>query len=120
MASLTDILTVGKNIVTAINGLAQTYGFVQGNSSSHGITATTVVFSGQGRVVNVSVIVAGSAVGHIYDTSDSSITTAPVYTIPMTVGVFAVDFPMSNGIVVIPGTGQTVSVSYSAIPVRPA
>lgn len=113
MAALTDILTTGQNIVTAINGLAQSYRLLQGNRSATGLTAATSVLSGQGRMVNVSVIVAGSGAGAIYDATDATLTAAPVFTIPMTAGVYPINFPVSNGIVVAPGTGQTVSISYS-------
>jgi hypothetical protein len=113
MASLTDILTAVQNAVTGINNLAQTWIQIQGLTSVSGITSATTVKSSAGRVVNVNVIVAGSANGTIYDAVSSTITSYPVYKIPNTVGVYVINFPVLYGIYVVPGTGQTVSVSYS-------
>jgi hypothetical protein len=113
MASLSDLLTTAKNIASAINGVAQTYVFVQGSQVRQNITAATVVRAGQGRLATVSVTTAGSAVGTIYDSASTSITTRPIYTIPNTVGVVSVNLPVVYGVVVTPGTGQAVTVSYS-------
>lgn len=113
MASLSDLLTAAKNIVTSVNQLGQTYLQVQGSQSLSGITAATLVKSGQGRVARVSVVVAGSAAGAIYDTNVPSATTGQIWVIPNTVGVTEINLPVNNGIVVAPGTGQTVVVSYS-------
>jgi len=113
MASPTDILTTLKNIVTAISSAAQTYLGVQGSLSSSAITAATLLQTGPGRVCTVIVTVAGSAAGSIYDANSATATTKKVYSIPNTVGIYVVNFPVNYGIVVAPGTGQTVSVSYS-------
>jgi len=113
MASLSDILTTAKNVVTAINGVAQNYINVQGAQNSGSLTSATLVKLGQGRVAVVSVTTAGSAVGHIYDTNSAASTSAPVYVIPNTVGAVFVNMPVGIGLVVAPGTGQAVTVSYS-------
>jgi len=113
MASLSDLLTTAKNIASAINGVAQTYVFVQGAQIHQNMTAATVVSTSQGRLATVSVTTAGSAVGVIYDSASTSITTRPIYTIPNTVGVVSVNLPVVYGVVVAPGTGQAVTVSYS-------
>jgi hypothetical protein len=49
----------------------------------------------------------------IYDASSTAITTAPIYVIPMTLGVVEVNMPFQNGLVVAPGSGQTASVSFA-------
>lgn len=113
MASVSDILTATKNIVTALNQLGQTYLQVVGSKFYSDITAATLIQSGQGRVARVSVIVAGSSVGAIYDASSDTATTNQLWVIPNTVGVTEVNLPVNNGIVVAPGTGQTVAISYS-------
>lgn len=112
-ASLSDLLTAAKNLVTAVNALAQNYLNVQGILNAPGLTTSTVVKPTAGRLATVSVIVAGSATGTIYDSATTSVTTKPLYVIPMTVGVVVVNLPASFGIFVAPGTGQTVTVSYS-------
>lgn len=113
MAGLSDVLTTAQNIAAAINGLAQVYLNVQGGKNATALTAATLVKSGAGRLASVSVLVAGSADGAIYDANDATATSGQFYAIPKTIGVFVVNFPVSFGIVVAPGTGQTVSVSYS-------
>jgi len=113
MASLSDLLTAAKNVVTAINQLGQTYLQVQGLKFYSDITAATLIQSGQGRVARVSVVVAGSSVGAIYDASSATATTNQFWVIPNTVGVTEINLPVNNGIVVTPGTGQTVAISYS-------
>jgi hypothetical protein len=59
MASLDDMLTTAKNIVTAINGVSQTYLNVNGSRISANITAATLLKTGSGRVAMVSIIVGG-------------------------------------------------------------
>ena len=113
MASLDDMLTTAKNVVTAINGLAQTYLAVNGSRISPDITAATLLKIGSGRVAMVSIIIGGSNSGTIYDTNNASLTNNPIFTIPDTPGIIFVNLPVVNGIVVVPGTGQTVSVSFS-------
>lgn len=113
MSSLSDILTAAKNIVTALNQLGQTYLSVEGAKLYSDITQATVVMSGQGRIARVSVVVAGSAAGAIYDASATGTTANRLWTIPNTVGVTEINLPVNNGIVVAPGTGQTVAISYS-------
>lgn len=107
--SLADILTAAKNLVSAVNGAAQIYQNVQGVASLSNITTSTAVTSKGGRLATVSVTTAGSASGTIYDGA----TNRPIYVIPMTVGAFFVNIPVSYGILVAPGTGQVVTVTYS-------
>lgn len=114
-SSTSDVLTAIKNIVTALATAAQNYLNVQGAVSSAGITAPIIVKNQAGRIASVSVIVAGSATGFVYDAVNLSDTTKPLYVIPMNVGTepYVVNLPASFGIVVVPGAGQTVTVSYS-------
>lgn len=113
MASLTDLLTAAKNIVTAISNLGQSYVNVQGALSYTNLTTTTLIHNGPGRICNVIVTVAGSAAGSVYDSSNAASLTNKVYVIPNTIGVYTVNFPINYGIVIVPGTGQTVSISHS-------
>jgi hypothetical protein len=113
MASLSDLLTTAKNIASAINGVAQTYVAVQGARVQQNITATAIVNNAAGRLAVISVTTAGTATGVIYDADTTGITTRPIYIIPNTVGVVFVNLPVVYGIVVVPGTSQAVTVSYS-------
>lgn len=113
MASLSDILTATKNVVTALNQLGQTFLDVQGSQSYTNITAPTLVKSGQGRIARLVVVVAGSGTGAVYDAASATATTNQLLTIPTTIGIGEVNIPVNNGIVVAPGTGQTVAIVYS-------
>ncbi len=78
------------------------------------ITAATVVKASPGRVCRVSVVVAGSTAGTVNDvlTTGGAAATNQVATIPDVVGNYSIEMPCLTGIVVVPGTGQTVAVSY--------
>ena len=87
-----------------------------GVGSSLAITAGTpaIVKAGPGMVCALTVIAAGSGVGTINDcTATAAATTAnQMASIPETVGTYQLNFPALHGIVVTPGTGQQVSLSY--------
>lgn len=85
-----------------------------GTASSLALAASAVVKATPGVIVRVSVTVAGTAPGNVYDAATLATAGAAnlVGVIPNTVGVYYFSFPMQTGIVVAPGTGQTVSVSY--------
>jgi hypothetical protein len=111
--SLSDILTAAKNIVTALNNQAQTTLSINGLQTVSNISAATLVKSSGGRLATVSVVVAGSAPGAIYDSNNITVKSSQLFSVPNTLGVTFVNMPTTNGIVVAPGPGQTVSVSYS-------
>jgi hypothetical protein len=113
MASLDDILTTQKNGVVAINGILNATTRLAGTSSSLDITSATVVKSGSGWLARVSVTTAGSTTGTIYDSNSASASTGIIYKIPTTAGISDIQFPFLNGLVIVPGTGMIVSVSYT-------
>lgn len=113
MASLSDILTTAQNIASAINAAARAYINVQGAQNYPLIAGATLVKSSAGRVASVSVTTVGSATGAIYDTNLVTSTSNLIYVIPEAVGVYVVNLPVSFGIVVVPGTDQILTVSYS-------
>jgi hypothetical protein len=113
MSNLGDILTAAKNLVTAVNTVAQNYLNVQGASNLPDLTAATVLKTTAGRVCNVVVTVAGSAPGSVYDSNTTTGTSKKLFVIPNTTGVYVVNMPTRIGLLVVPGTGQTVTVSYS-------
>ena len=84
-----------------------------GVKTALGVSASTVIKAGPGRIGRVSVTTAGAA-GAIYD----SLTVAGVgasnliAVIPATVGIYTVDFPVTNGIVYVPGASQVASFGY--------
>jgi hypothetical protein len=81
------------------------------------ITAATVVKATRGTLLGLFVIVAGSAPGEVNDSATVGGVSSPanqVAVIPNAVGpvVLGQGIPVSNGIVVTPGTGQTVVAFY--------
>jgi hypothetical protein len=115
-ASLSDLLTAVKNLVIALNGATQAFKEVNGLSTLEGITAATVVKTSAGRVASVSVTTAGSGTGMIYD-SPNTTQTMPLWVIPEATASngepYVVNLPCDSGILVVPGTGQTLAVSWS-------
>jgi hypothetical protein len=112
-ASLSDILSAIKNLVLSCNAIAQNYLNVEGSTIASAIGVPTVVKASAGRVARVSVTVNGSAAGTIYDGATLNATTKPIYIIPEAVGLNVVKLPCAFGILVVPGSGMIVSVSYS-------
>lgn len=95
--------------------------FRQGKASQLNIAAATLVLAvpkdfsiGQARLVRVNVIVAGTTVGSVNDaaTVAGAAASNQIFVAPNAVGSYLVDFPIFNGIVVTPGTGQTLAVTY--------
>lgn len=117
MASLDDLLTTQKNGVVAINSLSNNFKIEVGTITSSTVTADTLIITGRGKITNMSVVVAGSATGLIYNaTADiSTLKTDDVrlLAIPNTIGVFQCGVLFTNGIVISPGTGQAVNVTYT-------
>lgn len=108
-----DSQSTFQNIAQSIYGLQQAYTNVNGAQNVADITTPTLVSSKGGRLCKVSIIVAGSSNGAIYDNTDLSSTLRQIYVIPQTLGLVNVNWPVGYGIVVVPGTGQQVAVSWS-------
>lgn len=99
--------------------------FCQGKCSALNITTATVVKTPADngavgglaevcRIVRVQVLVAGSAAGAVYDGKSTTGNSAAnqVGVIPDVAGTYLIDMPCYTGIVVVPGTGQTLAVSF--------
>ena len=113
MASLDDLLTAAKNLVNATNTVGQVIANINGVAIAPNLSATTLVSSKAGRLARVSVLAGGSTNGTIYDSTSTTSPTRPIFKIPTTTGIIDVNLPVVNGIVVSPGTGQVVTISYS-------
>lgn len=112
MASLDDQLTTQQNQVRALNNAAQTFLNVNGATAKAAISTATVVWSGAGRLAVMSITTAGVA-GMVYDSASTTDLSLPICVIPASTGVMGVNMPVSRGILVVPGAGQVVTVSYS-------
>lgn len=115
MATLDDVVTVQKNGVIGLNNLSSVIGYVSGKQTSATVTASTLIVAGAGRLVNFSVTVPGSASGLIYNASTTASAAAAnsLVATPTTIGVYTVGQHFTNGLVVSPGTGQSINVTYS-------
>jgi len=114
MASLDDILTTQKNGVIAINSYVNALNFLAGQNNTKELSASSVIKTSSGWLASVSVLVAGSTQGYLYDsTSTSSTTGKRIYAVPNTLGIYQIQVPFSSGLVFIPGTSSVISVGYS-------
>lgn len=88
----------------------------QGNKSSlnNAAGAAKVISAAARRINKVIVNTAASAAGGIYDAATAGAAAAGtlVFAIPQTVGIYDVDFPLANGLVLTVGTAGVVSLSY--------
>ena len=86
-----------------------------GNGTSLGIAASTVVKTAPGVVITVAITTAGTTAGAVYDTATTSgnIAANLVASLPNTVGLYQIGFPCVTGILIVPGSGQVVSVAYA-------
>jgi len=114
MASQDDMLTTQKNGVLATNSVVSVIRRAQGQYTSQTVTAATVIATGEGFLVNFSIVVAGAA-GVIYNFN--SVTSPPasgaLAATPATVGIYSAGMVFTSGLVVVPGAGQSVNVTYS-------
>jgi hypothetical protein len=114
-ASLDDILTTQKNGVVAVNTLGQATLRGLGSATSATVTATTLVITGRGYLVSFAVVVAGSASGLVsnYTSTTSVPASSALAATPATIGVYPCGQAFSAGLVIAPGTGQSINVTYS-------
>jgi hypothetical protein len=116
MASPDDFLTTQKNGVQAINGYTNSLNTHAGTNNVLEVPAasTQLIKSTSGWLATVSVIVAGSTQGYFYDSSNvNQLTGTRIYAIPNTVGIYQIQFPFANGLIIVTGTGSIVSVGYT-------
>lgn len=100
---------------THVGPVSQSPGLPGGNQAWLDITAAQLVKATPGICVSVAVVVAGTAPGTVNDvaTTGGAAAANQFGTIPNTVGTYTFNWPCGTGIVVAPGTGQTLAVSYS-------
>ena len=114
MANLDDILTAQKNGVVNLSNIVQANLRNQGSATSATVTGSTIVINGKGYLSRFCVTVAGSAAGTI---NNASSTVAPaagnvLCAVPNTVGIYEAGLVFTNGLTIVPGTGQSVNVTY--------
>ena len=113
---LAGLQSVQQQLVQATNALwqAQVYFAGQVTSDCTAAGTSTVIATGSGYLVRMSVTVAGTA-GLIHDTTTTGSCTATnaIVVTPATVGVHEIGMRFTNGLVVVPGAAQIVNVTYS-------
>ena len=114
MASLDDLLTAAKNIVTAINGVNITVRASRGTLTSPTLMTDTVITTRPGRLVNFAVTITGSGNGALHNASTVATATAAnlLVIVPQTLGVVPVGQAFTVGLVYKRGTGQSANVTY--------
>ncbi len=110
-----NFLSALKNAVTALSTIAQTGVNLSGNTTSPAYSTSVILSTQAGWVANAQVIVAGSTPGYIYNCQNfASATTAnKLMTLQNTIGQQKAGCNFNNGLVLAPGTGQLVSITYS-------
>jgi hypothetical protein len=110
----TVFLATFQNIATAISTQISNATNIAGAQDFYNITSAKMIKPSAGRIVNISVIVPGSAVGTVYDAASISDTTRPIYKITFaSTGIQVVNLPFQYGLLIVPGTGQTLAGSFS-------
>lgn len=109
----TQIFNVLQNLVQALNNAATTFLNVNGSANLANISVPTVVSPNAGRICEVSILTAGTTQGIAYDGASLADVSRPLFDIPNVVGVYKANWPVGVGIMIVPGSGQVISVSYS-------
>jgi len=109
MIGLSDILSAIKNLVQATSALSIQY------QTSATVTVPTLIVTGSGTLFNISVVVPGSAAGTVYNTiaTNTVLPANALMVIPDTAGVYPAALTYGVGLVVVPGTGQSVNITYT-------
>ena len=112
MASLDDILSTQKNGVIGINSYVTAINTHAGFNNSKEVSTASVIKSSSGWLATVSVIVAGSTQGYLYDAT-SAASGSRIYAVPNTLGIYQIQVPFATGLYFSPGTGSIIAVGYS-------
>lgn len=87
--------------------------YTAGASTALNVTSPTIIKTTPGRLVRISVIVAGaSGTANDCNTTGAAAASNQVAVIPATIGPVWLDWPCLAGIVAVPGAGQTISVAF--------
>jgi hypothetical protein len=89
---------------------------VTGEVAAFNITSgAKLIKVGPGRVGTLTTIVAGTTVGTVNDaaTTGAAAVANQIAAVPNTLGAsVSLNFPFDKGLVIVPGTGQVLAVSY--------
>ncbi len=111
--------TALQNQTIAINSVAKAIAYYTGQFSSQTYAGaqTVQVFSGVGRLVNVSVVISGAGTVEFYDTASTTALPADalmfVLDASAPTGVTQIGIQFSDGLALVIGAGVSVNVTYS-------
>ncbi len=110
-ATLSAILNTPKSVFN----LATTELFLAGNTTSKAVSASTILSTQAGWIANIQVLAAGSAPGFIYNgpTFDAVADANKLMPIQNSIGLQHGFVNFNNGMIIVPGPGQLVNVTYS-------
>ena len=113
MAELDSIISTIKNLVNAISHVSNAINRGQGNITSATVTAATQICLSSGRLVSVGCTVAGAA-GAVHNAATVATAAAGnmLVSVPATVQTLAAGQAFNLGLVVAPGAGQSLNVTY--------
>lgn len=111
------ITTAAQNIAIAINTITSTLKNIYGSITTLPLTAGThQIYTGGGRLVNVSVTTAASVSTTFYDVAQSNTVASTNILVVHTstpIGTTALNKPFANGLTVTVGAGAVITVTYS-------
>lgn len=111
------ITTAAQNIAIAINTITSTLKNIYGSISTIPLTAGThQIYTGAGRLVNVSVTTAAGVTATFYDVAQSNkaaSTNVLVVHSCTPIGTTALNKPFANGLTVTVGAAAVITVTYS-------
>lgn len=115
MAAETALLSSILNAVRAINGVGQASVFLAGNQTSASYATSVILSTQAGWIANVQVLAAGSAPGFIYNCSTFTAVADSNKLMPIqaSLGMQHGFVNFNTGMVLVPGPGQLVNVTYS-------
>ena len=112
------ITTAAQNIAIAINTITTTLKNIYGSISTTPIPGSTTrqIYTGQGRLVNVSVTTTAAVNVTFYDVAQSANAASTNILAVQScnnLGTVSLNKPFANGLTVAVGAGATVTVTYS-------
>lgn len=113
-ASQDDFLTTQKNGVQLLGQIQQALAAEVATVTTATVTASTFITAGKGRLLRVSVLVAGTTVGFVHNSQTPTGASAAnaLVAAPNTIGVYEAGLVFDSGLVIVPGTGQSLNVTY--------
>ena len=118
-SNISATTTAAQNQVTAVNAIVRTLTYISGQTTSPSFAGekTVQIYTGTGRLVNVSVVVSGAGKVSFYNTASSTALpdTSLMFVLDTNaaLGVTPIGIQFTNGIVAVIGTGVSINVTYS-------